>query len=272
MVIPLHDQNPTMRRAWVTLGLVLLTIGCFLLEPLRSSATGADGGRAACEAQAFFARWAAIPAELTSNEQSREVFLGPVAEGCLYGPPSYNKPPVLSVLSAMFLHSGWLHLLGNLLFLWVFGNNVEDRFGRLRFLLFYLFCGYAATYGYAFAFPSAGTPLIGASGAIAGVLGAYVVLYPRARVLALVTIIPIRLPAWIVLGSWFALQWLYSSGTLAADTGVAYVAHVFGFVTGLVIGLVARSFPSGGRARRGDAWDPRSGLDPQATRRPQGWR
>ena len=140
------------------------------------------------------------------------------------------------------LHGGWLHLLGNLLYLYVFGNNVEDRLGRVRFLLFYLVCGFAATYGFAAVSPSSETPLVGASGAIAGVLGAYLVLFPRARVWSLLTFfffLPVRLPAWVVLGSWFVLQALYFGGagiTDATDSGgVAYLAHVLGFVVGALL-------------------------------------
>jgi membrane associated rhomboid family serine protease len=145
----------------------------------------------------------------------------------------------------MFLHGGWLHILGNMLFLWVFGNNVEDLMGRLKFLLFYLFCGYVAAYGFAYGTPTSHATLVGASGAIAGVLGAYLVLFPTARVTSLIPIFiimfPIRLPAWIVLGSWFLLQWLYSNGTaVAAGADVAYLAHVYGFVAGLLIALLAR--------------------------------
>ena len=132
-----------------------------------------------------------------------------------------GKQPYLSVLYSMFLHGGWLHILGNMLFLCIFGNNVEDRFGRLKFLLFYLFCGYVAAYGFAYGNPDSTTTLVGASGAIAGVLGAYLVMFPRARVMSLIPIaivfIPIRLPAWLVLGGWFLLQWLYSSGSGVAS-------------------------------------------------------
>jgi membrane associated rhomboid family serine protease len=147
--------------------------------------------------------------------------------------------PLLSVLSAMFLHGGLLHLLGNMLFLFVFGNNVEDRLGRVRYLFFYLACGYAATYGFALANPTSQETLVGASGAIAGVLGAYLVLFPRARVTSLIPFlffIPIWLPAWVVLGSWFVLQWLYFQGAgTAQGAGVAYLAHVVGFVVGVVL-------------------------------------
>jgi membrane associated rhomboid family serine protease len=145
----------------------------------------------------------------------------------------------------MFLHSGWLHLLGNMLFLVVFGNNVEDRMRKLPFLLFYLACGYASAYGFALANPHSGTPLIGASGAISGVLGAYLVLYPRARVWSLVPFllfIPLRIPAWLVLGLWFLLQWAYSTGLASDGAGsVAYLAHVIGFLAGVLTGLVIRA-------------------------------
>ena len=144
----------------------------------------------------------------------------------------------------MFPHAGWLHLLGNMLFLWVFGNNVEDRLGRIRYLLFYLVCGYAAAYGFALVNPDSAEPLIGASGAIAGVLGAYLVLYPRARVWSLVPFllfIPLRLPAWLVLGLWFVLQWVYASGIAVSGAGsVGYLAHVVGFVVGVLVALPVR--------------------------------
>ena len=242
MVIPIHDANPTHRRAVVTLLIIAVNLLVFLATPVRSAASGSSDGRAACTTEAFLDRWAAVPAELTSNRPAERVFLGPVATGCLQGPPNYAKQPFLSVVTSMFVHGGWLHLAGNMLFLWIFGNNVEDRFGRGRYLLFYLLCGFIATYGYALTFPVSHTPLVGASGAIAGVLGAYLVLYPRARVTTLVTVIPVRMPAWLVLGFWFVLQWLYSLRPVAGSGGVAYLAHVYGFVTGFVIALVVRSY------------------------------
>src|SRR5512144_770519 len=162
---------------------------------------------------------------------------------------------LISLLTAMFLHGGWLHLLGNMLFLWVFGNNVEDRMGRARFLLFYLACGYAATYVFSFADPSSTATLVGASGAIAGVLGAYLVMFPRARVVSLLPFlffVPCPLPAWLVLGSWFLLQWLYATGTGLTAGGVAYLAHVAGFVVGLL--LVNVVVPHRSRAAPGRRW------------------
>jgi membrane associated rhomboid family serine protease len=166
---------------------------------------------------------------------------------CVVARPGYHKNPLLSVLTAMFVHAGWLHLLGNMLFLLIFGNNIEDRFRKIPYLIFYVACGYVAAYGFAFVHPGSVEPLVGASGAIAGVLGAYLALYPRARVWSLVPFlffIPLRIPAWIVLGLWFLLQWAYSFGPGAGGGGVAYVAHVFGFLAGLLVGLIVRASSS----------------------------
>ena len=252
VVIPIHDDNPVRRTPYITYLLIALNFAVFLSEPVVSQ-IGVGGQTAAqvCEQQAYFDKYAAIPEELTSNDAlprvptGRGVVTADGRVGCEVAAPTYDKQPYLSVLFAMFLHGGWLHLLGNMLFLWVFGNNVEDRMGRVRFALFYLFCGYVATYGFAFGSPHSTTTLVGASGAIAGVLGAYLVLFPRARVTSLVPLVvilfPLRLPAWLVLGGWFLLQWLYSSGTAVTDgAGVAYLAHVFGFLAGVVIALAAR--------------------------------
>jgi membrane associated rhomboid family serine protease len=164
-----------------------------------------------------------------------------VPQGCLVGPPDYEKQPFVSALTAMFLHGGWLHLLGNMLFLFVFGNNVEDRLGRVKFLLWYLAWGLVATYAFAATMPSSESVVVGASGAIAGVLGAYLILFPKAKVVSLIPFfffIPARLPAWVVLGSWFLLQWFYAAGTgVTEGSGVAYLAHVAGFLAGLVAAL-----------------------------------
>jgi membrane associated rhomboid family serine protease len=261
VVIPIHDENPVRRTPIVTYLLIAINVIVFLGEPVVSHiGVGQQTVAQVCEQQAYFDRYAAIPRELTRNEPLTRVPTGEGVvtpdgrAGCVVGEPTYDKTPFLSVLFAMFLHGGWLHLLGNMLFLWVFGNNIEDRMGRLLFLLFYLFCGYLATYGFAFGSPDSRTTLVGASGAIAGVLGAYLVLFPRARVTSLVPIavilFPLRLPAWLVLGSWFLLQWLYSSGTAVADgAGVAYLAHVVGFLAGVAVAVAAR--PALSRVTRG---------------------
>ena len=249
MVIPIHDDNPVRRTPIVTYLLIAVNFLVFFTEPVVSQiGVGNQTVVQVCQQQEYFDKHAAIPKELVRNHPLGphryvvETNAGPVT--C----PVVNergKSPFLSVLYAMFLHGGWLHILGNILFLWVFGNNVEDRMGRLKFLLFYVFCGYVATYGFALGNPHATTTLVGASGAIAGVLGAYLVVFPRARVTSLIPVaiilLPVRLPAWAVLGGWFLLQWLYSSGTAVANgAGVAYLAHVFGFLAGVLIALAAK--------------------------------
>ncbi len=266
MVLPVHDVNPTRRRPVVTYALILANVVAFLLSPVAlAPLLGSASPEVVCAQVAFFDEYGAKPDELIGNDPADEVATGRPGQdaatgevGCELGRPSYDKNPVLSALTAMFLHGGWAHLLGNLLFLFVFGNNVEDRLGRLRFLLFYLACGFAATYGFALPFAGSDQPLVGASGAIAGVLGAYLVLFPRAKVWSLLTFfffLPVRLPAWLVLGSWFVLQYLYTRGAgLSETTGVAYLAHVIGFVVGAA--LVWRLRGSG-RARR--MADPRWG-------------
>ena len=240
-LIPIHDDNPTRRPAVVTWTLIAINVVVFLLEPISPLDPGGDANTATaiCRQLAFFRQYAAIPVELTRNDPLDETAGPPTRGGCLAVRPDYRKVPALSVLTAMFLHGGLLHLVGNMLFLFVFGNNVEDRLGRVRYLLFYLACGYAATYGFALSNPTSEETLVGASGAIAGVLGAYLIVFPRARVTSLIPFlffIPVWLPAWMVLGSWFLLQWVYSAGAGSAEgAGVAYLAHVVGFVAGVVL-------------------------------------
>jgi membrane associated rhomboid family serine protease len=248
VVIPVHDANPVRRTPVVTYLLIAVNVVVFLLEPIAMAPLGAVRGAQACRQERFFEHWGATPRELVHNEAPDSVVLAPVRGGCLVGPPDYRKTPFVSALTAMFLHGGWLHLLGNMLFLYVFGNNVEDRLGRLRFLLWYLVFGVVAAYAFAVTVPSSTAVMVGASGAIAGVLGAYLVLFPRAKVWSLVPFfffLPARLPAWLVLGSWFVLQWVYASGAgVTTGSGVAYFAHVAGFVLGLLVGLRHRRRPS----------------------------
>ncbi|CAL9290810.1 rhomboid family intramembrane serine protease [Streptomyces sp. SudanB182_2057] len=245
MVIPVHDVNPVRRTPWVTYALIAANVLVFVTMPgMAGSVTGGTKLAQLCDLQAFLDRYAAVPRELIHDRLPRlvptgEVGLGPQGPGCVVAPPGYDKSPPLSVFTAMFLHGGWPHLLGNMLFLLIFGNNVEDRMGHIRFFLFYVVCGYAAGYGFALLNDASADPLIGASGAIAGVLGAYLVLYPRARVWVLVpflVFLPLRLPAWLVLGFWFGLQAVYSSGLGVSGAGtVAYAAHVVGFVAGMLL-------------------------------------
>jgi len=165
----------------------------------------------------------------------------------VYGvvPAAFSAP---TLVTSMFLHGGWMHVIGNMWYLWIFGDNVEDRLGHGRFILFYLLCGSAAAYGQVVADPTSTLPTIGASGAIAGVMGAYFVLYPTSRVLALVPLIVIweiiEVPAIVLLGFWFLMQ-LVSAGTIAVTAstgggGVAFAAHVAGFLVGVVGVLVLK--------------------------------
>ena len=254
MVIPVHDINPLRRTPWVTYALIAVNVVVLVLLTPGGLPSGGSQAAVVCQQEAFYDHYGVIPRELINDRPLREVPTGQevaTARGpaCVVSHPSYHKQPVLSVLTAMFVHGGWLHLLGNMLFLLVFGNNVEDRFRKLPYLVFYLACGYIAAYGFAAVYPHSAQPLVGASGAIAGVLGAYLALYPRARVWSLVPFllfIPLRIPAWLVLGLWFVIQWVYAIGQ--AGGGIAYVAHVFGFIAGLLVGLLVRAVGGGGDA------------------------
>ena len=223
-MIPLRDANPTRRTPWVTLGLIAINAAVFFLwEPITGSRT---------EQQIFFVCEGAIPRELSSFET-----LPVLARECAGG-----KGVLVSLFTSMFLHGDILHIAGNMLYLWVFGNNVEDRMGPVAFLLFYLVAGVVATYSQVLPNPDSQTPLVGASGAIAGALGAYLVMFPHARVLTLVPIFfflqLIELPAILVLGFWFVLQAFQGVGTIAAETGVAWFAHIGGFVFGALVALL----------------------------------
>ena len=184
------------------------------------------------------------------SEAEREV---EAVEGTAVVP--LEAPPFwVTILTSMFMHGGWLHIIGNMLFLWVFGNNIEDSMGRLRFILFYLLAGTVAAYAQSLLDPESTVPLIGASGAVAGVLGGYILLHPHARVVTLVLIVfvvtLVEIPAAILLGVWFVLQFLPVVGQIgtevAGETDVAYLAHVGGFIFGLLaIKLFARPRPRG---------------------------
>jgi len=238
MVIPVYDTNPVRRPPVVTYALIAVCTVVFLLGPLSGFTARYGGGHALpCEQALYFDRWGVIPAELFHGRLPVTRLALPT--GC-DAPHAFPKVPFLSVFTAMFLHGGWLHLIGNMLFLYVFGDNVEARMGRIRFALFYLAAGYLATYGFAFAHVADTQALVGASGAISGALGAYLYLYPRARVTSLfpfLFFVPLRFPAWIVLGFWFVLQWL-AAQTARGGPGVAYLAHVVGFAFGFLCAWV----------------------------------
>jgi membrane associated rhomboid family serine protease len=214
-MFPVGDDN-TQRRTTpvVTFALIGLNILVFLAE-----LSGGDQ---------FITEWAFIPERFSEH-------------------PAAN---ITTVFSAMFMHGGWLHLFGNMLFLWIFGDNVEDRLGHLKFLVFYLLAGIAATLSqYAIA-PESGVPNVGASGAIAGVLGAYILMFPQARVNVLLGRQIVAMPAFAVLGMWIVLQLVSGVGTIAytdeSAGGIAYMAHIGGFGAGLLMAFLLRGSDNSG--------------------------
>jgi membrane associated rhomboid family serine protease len=241
-VIPLRDANPTRRTPIVTLLLILGCAAAFAWE--LSVAAGSE--RALDE---LVTRFGTVPAAVDADLRSGNLV----------------TPATLGVLTSLFLHGGWLHLLGNLLFLWIFGNNIEDRLGRLGFLAFYLAGGIAAALTQVATDPSSTIPLIGASGAIAAVLGAYFVFYPGARITSLVFLgffyQVLNVPAIVVLGYWFVLQLIDGFASLGVDTaqgGVAFFAHIGGFAAGLAVAVLLRVLGIGrGRStsRSAGSWD-----------------
>jgi membrane associated rhomboid family serine protease len=222
-MFPLKDDNPLLRTPVVTIALIAVNCLVFLYQITLSSQ-----GQ-----QLFFLRYGLIPIEITHMADMT---------------PQAPFPVLLSPFSSMFVHGDLLHLGGNMLYLWIFGNNVEDYLGRFKFLGFYFLSGLAAVALFAALSPNSQVPLIGASGAIAGILGAYMVLFPRARVLTLIWIIfiirLIWLPAVFLLGYWFVIQLIMGASTIGESNGggVAWFAHIGGFGFGwLVIRLFRRS-------------------------------
>jgi membrane associated rhomboid family serine protease len=226
-VVPLNDENPIRITPYVTYGLIALNVLVFLFE-ITLSPESLD---------ALFYTAAVVPAELTRSLQGQPV------PGVL--------PEWVTLITSQFLHGGWLHLGGNMLYLWVFGNNLEEQMGRLRYLAFYLLCGVLAGLTQWFFAQGSAVPSLGASGAIAGVLGAYVIRFPKARILTLISFFAFRVPAYLFLGFWFVQQAFYSLASLDATTnigmesgGIAYWAHAGGFVFGAVLGPLFGLFSS----------------------------
>ena len=212
-MIPLRDDNPTTIKPLVTVGLIVACILIFLWQ----SSLGVGQGAAVYAL-------GVIPAVLFGQAQ--------------LAPELGWVTPVLTPMTSMFLHGGIFHLLGNMLYLWIFGNNIEDAMGHGRFVVFYLLCGIAAVFSQALPDTSSVIPMIGASGAISGVLGAYLLLYPRARVLVLIPLgfflHTMRLKAGLVLAIWFLIQ-IFSSLSAGDGPGVAWHAHIGGFVAGIIL-------------------------------------
>ena len=248
-MFPYHDENATQRTAVVTYLIIATNVLVWLV--VEGAGSPLAVARAVCNL-------GLIPAELTLSLPPGTPF--PMGEGlaCLTDPGRQ----VLHVFTSMFLHGGWMHLLGNMWFLWIFGNNIEDSMGHFRFVVFYLACGVAAALAQVLVAPASPIPMVGASGAISGVMGAYLVLYPRVRVWAIVPLgfipVSIALPAWTMLLYWFGMQFL---GGLIGSTGeqsggVAFWAHAGGFLAGVVlVKLFAR--PDDVRAHRAGHWQPR---------------
>ncbi|WP_108837313.1 rhomboid family intramembrane serine protease [Tateyamaria sp. Alg231-49] len=208
-MFPIRDHNPSGRIPYVTYMLMAANIGIFL------SYVALLNNPLALEV--FFDGYGAIPKQISAGDR--------------FG----------TLISSMFLHGGWMHLIGNMLFLWIFGDNIEDEMGHIPFLIFYLIAGIAAGLIQVISAPGSDIPTVGASGAIAGVMGSYLLLFPKARVdILLILIIFIRIfpiPAWIMLAVWFGMQFVGGIGTDVSAGGVAYWAHAGGFVAGLVLTL-----------------------------------
>jgi membrane associated rhomboid family serine protease len=221
MFVPLHDDTPlqVIRFQYVTGAIIAINVAIFLMT----------GAFTSVQSLATLALdYGLVPGELTHT-------IAPVALGAAI-------PEPLTLITYQFLHAGWMHLISNMLFLWVFADNIEDAFGHPAFLIFYLLSGMAGGLLHATMEPHSAAPLIGASGAVSGVLAAYLVLYPRARVWILLFLrIPLRLPALWVLGGWALLQLISIAITVDETIDVAWWAHIGGFCTGLVLTLLLRS-------------------------------
>jgi membrane associated rhomboid family serine protease len=211
-MFPIRDHNPSDRTPFVTWALIAINVVVFL-----SYYPSLSGNERLL--LSFFDRWALVPVETLAAKESH------------------------TLLTHMFLHGGWMHLIGNMLFLYIFGDNMEDLLGHLGFLAFYLASGFAAAAGQILADPGSSVPMVGASGAIAGVMGGYLLMFPRARIDVLVIIVILikvfTIPAWLMLGIWFGLQLVNGLAMDVAGGGVAYWAHAGGFVAGVLLVLPA---------------------------------
>ncbi|MDA1090342.1 MAG: rhomboid family intramembrane serine protease [Proteobacteria bacterium] len=214
MLLPLHDNTPLkhIRYQYVTVSIIAACVAVYVYQ------FSLDGRGE----QAFIFGFGAIPA---------------VVFGLTKLPAELVQiPALLSLVTSMFLHGGFMHLIGNMLFLWVLGDNVEDALGHKRFVIFYLVCGLIAALAHSISEPSSQTPMVGASGAISGVIGAYLMVHPKARIKTLVGWFILSLPAWVVLGLWIAMQFLSASAATGGEGGgVAWWAHIGGFIAGVVL-------------------------------------
>jgi len=214
-MIPLKDDNPTSGRPVVTYFLIGICVVVFFMQ------LGSESYRTG---QLFYS-YGLIPSVLMGHDQLPMDF--------------YAVPAYLTIFSSMFMHGGFMHLIGNMLYMWIFADNIEDNLGPKKFIVFYLLCGIGAAMAQVLADPSSQVPMVGASGAIGGVLGAYIINYPKAKVLVLIPLgfflFSQKIRALYVLGFWFILQFINSSMVSSQGGGVAYAAHIGGFVSGMIL-------------------------------------
>jgi len=220
MLFPIYDENPAKTVPWITLSLILTNVFVFVYELSLESAG---------KLQQLLQTTTLIPYEITHGVKLV---------------PHIPSIGILAIFTSMFMHGGWLHIIGNMWYLWIFGNNIEESLGHFKYLFFYLLCGVGGAIGHILSQPNSQVPTLGASGAIAGVLAAYLILFPNARI---VTIVPIfffiqviRLPAILLIGLWFFIQLASGVGSLSTQTsgGVAWFAHIGGFITGILLVLI----------------------------------
>ncbi len=238
-MIPIRDDQPVFSKPYVNYFLIALNILIFVFEYLL-------GKQSQGQLNALIYTFGVVPRNVV---------------GALGGSAHFNPlAGFIPILTSMFLHAGWLHVIGNMWFLWIFGDNIEDYLGHFPYLVFYLLCGFAASCAHILLNLGSRVPSVGASGAIAGVMGAYFLLYPKARVLTLVPLIVFFtfwwLPAWVMLGYWFLIQFFSGASTAIAysnqsNGGIAFWAHVGGFVAGLVL---IKVFPERAQRRRYSTW------------------
>jgi membrane associated rhomboid family serine protease len=258
-MIPIGDSTRSRTVPYVNIAIIAINFIVFFYE-LYLNGQSFRGNPNISELDRFFERWGNIPACTFDAWGWQRDLLGRGAATC-----ALQDQPRWTLITSMFIHGGWLHILGNMLFLWIFGDNVEDAMGHVRYAVFYLAAGIAAGLTQGFVNSDSLTPAIGASGAIAGVMGAYIVLYPRASVVAIIPFlffIPFPVPAYLMIGFWFLLQIFSGVSSLGPDAvgaggGIAYFAHIGGFVFGALLVRVfvlgrPRGRPPSRRAM--DAW------------------
>ncbi len=239
-MLPLKDDNPTINTAWVTIALIVVNVLVFVGPQGMADPQNTERN--------ITLEFAAIPCEVVTGDgltelEIRELYTNGNDTACDLDPngsPLFpNKPERVAVIFSMFMHGGWLHLLGNIWFLWLFGNNVEDHLGKIRYLIFYLAGGIVATIAHIAVQPDSIVPVVGASGAVAATMGAYAVWFPNAPIRTFIFII-----LWRIKAKWWLGFWLITQFFIGADSQVAWMAHVGGFVFGALVALLVRRSPS----------------------------